>query len=74
MPRLRLLLGLSCVLPLLALAASDAGTPDSYCGGDCNTGVNTQPKHGCNYPFMGDQVRRGRGQGRREATTIYRFL
>ena len=35
--------------------AADPSTPDSFCGGDCNTGVNTEPRHGCNYAYMGDE-------------------
>ena len=48
-------MALSLALLLPAGSAADFVThADSYCGGDCNTGNNAQPRHGCNYAFMGD--------------------
>ena len=48
------LLSLALLLPAGGLAADFVTHADSYCGGDCNTGINAQPRHGCNYAFMGD--------------------
>ena len=47
-------LSLALLLPAGGLAADFVTHADSYCGGDCNTGINAQPRHGCNYAFMGD--------------------
>ena len=50
----RMALSLALLLPAGGLAADFVTHADSYCGGDCNTGINAQPRHGCNYAFMGD--------------------